>query len=283
VHKTILIDAELAQLKGTHAKILIVLKGHANAARQCWPSTRTLADKAHLSTTTIRKALAEMQSLGYIDRQSRGRRRSAIYILAERFAPGDMKIAALKPRRKTRSNASPVPLLDLAIDGASESQIDSLSESDRTVSSESVGDSEVLHLKSTIPNGMAADAASPPIALPSIWPNAIAYLATAGIAERRARGLVASWRRDHGDGPALDALAAAEAASASDPVSFVQAHLGGNHGRSGHHRGPRKSFAARAFEVARAMAERDAVAGGGARPLDAALGAAGNSRGRAAG
>ena len=277
MHKTVLIEAELAKLKGQHCKILVVLKAHANAARQCWPSTRTIAEKTELSINTVQRALLEMESLGYVAIESRGRRRSHIYTIAERFAPSDQTITPLASRRKQRTNASPAPLFDAADHVPSDSEVESLSDSILVGLSDSPVESEVLQTKDSLPNGSAAGAAKPPPISIDPWSNAIAYLASFDIAERRARALIASWRRDHGDGPTIDALTAAEASAPIEPLSFITARLGGNHARSrGSQRPRRRSFAAVMFEAAQRMAEHDAEPSG-RHDGDAALEPAGHA------
>lgn len=261
MHKTILISETMLELKATHMKVVVVLKGHANAARQCWPSYTTIAKKARMGAGAVKRILNQIESLGFVTIETRGGR-SNLYTLDERFFPGDAEIGSLAKRRGSSRPRAPAPLLEPLERRLHRVQ----SESTDRGHSESTGglslSPEVLQLKSTNPNGLAAAAAPTGVSPKKFWQNAIAFLIAHGVQRRRAHGLLASWRRDHGDGVAVGVLMRAERAGVSDPVSFIEADLGGSHGIDHSRRGaPRRSFSSVVFEVSQRLAQRNAEPG----------------------
>lgn len=69
-----------------------------------------------------------------------------------------------------------------------------------------------------------------------IWRRGKLFLARSGVPEPRAGPMIGRWRRDHGDGPVLDAMTRAEAECASEVVPFIEACLKGKsrHGPQRH-------------------------------------------------
>lgn len=71
--------------------------------------------------------------------------------------------------------------------------------------------------------------ASPPTPLDlkaQVWATGLAFLVASGaVAESKARSVIGKWRRDFPDIEIINALAAAQAEAASEPVSFVEACL----------------------------------------------------------
>ena len=117
--------------------------------------------------------------------------------------------------------------------------------------------------KDSVATQRAPDA--PPIGTPldlkrELWARAIPFLQSGGIAERDARSMVGKWRRDHGDVEILNALAAAEAAAASEPVAYVQKVLtakGKPNGRANVEGQPRSAFDVFADGYLNARADRE--------------------------
>lgn len=70
-----------------------------------------------------------------------------------------------------------------------------------------------------------------------LWRRGKLFLTRSGVPEPRAAPLIGRWRRDHGDGPVLDAMTRAEAECASEVVPFIEACLKGKsrHGQQRDH------------------------------------------------
>ncbi|MDL2253660.1 helix-turn-helix domain-containing protein, partial [Ruminococcaceae bacterium OttesenSCG-928-I18] len=63
-------DAELSH----RAKVVYMyLRDRANADGQCYPSVRTIARELDLSRSTIKRALSDLVSAGYLSKESRYR------------------------------------------------------------------------------------------------------------------------------------------------------------------------------------------------------------------
>lgn len=58
-----------------------------------------------------------------------------------------------------------------------------------------------------------------------LWGRGVPFLKTCGIDEAQARAMLGKWRKTHGDFEVLNALAAAEAAAASEPLAYIQKTL----------------------------------------------------------
>lgn len=58
-----------------------------------------------------------------------------------------------------------------------------------------------------------------------LWGRGVPFLKTCGIDEAQARSMLGKWRKTHGDFEVLNALAAAEAAAASEPLAYIQKTL----------------------------------------------------------
>lgn len=71
----------------------------------------------------------------------------------------------------------------------------------------------------------ASGAEAPVDLAKALFDSAVPYLVTHGSKERNARSMVASWRKDHGDGPVIDAVAAAQRNAVSEPIPFIIKYL----------------------------------------------------------
>lgn len=99
-----------------------------------------------------------------------------------------------------------------------------------------------------------ADAPPPIGAL--LWSVGLQYLKANGVPEKSARGLLGKWRKNHGDGEALNALVQAQNGAVSEPVGWIEQRL-----RSAIN-GPRISHGER-----EARERHDAILEGGLRSI----------------
>lgn len=53
--------------------VYMYLRDRMNAQRQCWPGIRRIADDLHLSRSTVKRALSELEQSGYFRRERRSR------------------------------------------------------------------------------------------------------------------------------------------------------------------------------------------------------------------
>lgn len=53
--------------------VYMYLRDRSDGQRKCWPSIRTIADDLHLSRSTVKRALSELEQHGYLERQPRHR------------------------------------------------------------------------------------------------------------------------------------------------------------------------------------------------------------------
>lgn len=60
-----------------------------------------------------------------------------------------------------------------------------------------------------------------------VWRSGLAYLTSAGVAEKQARTLIGKWRRDHGDPELLRAIIEAEKQAITEPVAWLTKALAG--------------------------------------------------------
>lgn len=56
-----------------------------------------------------------------------------------------------------------------------------------------------------------------------MFDSALRYLATAGVAEGKARPLIGKWKKDHGTGAVIEAIGAAQRMAITDPVGWIEA------------------------------------------------------------
>jgi len=71
----------------------------------------------------------------------------------------------------------------------------------------------------------ASGAEAPVDLAKALFDSAVPYLVTHGSKEKNARSMVASWRKTHGDGPVIDAVAAAQRNAVSEPIPFIIKYL----------------------------------------------------------
>src|SRR5207302_7109289 len=74
---------EIGGMKSTHIKLLSVLLSFSDRNGKCWPSLRTIAERAKETLSWVQRNLHEMESLGYFTRARR--LQSYVYHLAARF------------------------------------------------------------------------------------------------------------------------------------------------------------------------------------------------------
>lgn len=53
--------------------VYMYLKDRMDSERKCWPGIRRIADDLHLSRSTVKRALQELERSGYIQRNQRKR------------------------------------------------------------------------------------------------------------------------------------------------------------------------------------------------------------------
>ena len=53
--------------------VYMYLQDRMNSQRQCWPGIRRIADDLHLSRSTVKRALSELERSGYLRRERRHR------------------------------------------------------------------------------------------------------------------------------------------------------------------------------------------------------------------
>lgn len=60
-------------VRPTQKMVLLVLADHANDNGECWPSIATIARKASMSATSVKRNLADLEKTGLIRRERRKR------------------------------------------------------------------------------------------------------------------------------------------------------------------------------------------------------------------
>lgn len=63
-------DEELSHRART---VYMYLRDRADAEGKCWPGVKRIASDLHLSRRTVQRALADLESAGYIERNERYR------------------------------------------------------------------------------------------------------------------------------------------------------------------------------------------------------------------
>lgn len=53
--------------------VYMYLEDRMNGQRQCWPGIRRIAEDLHLSRSTVKRALSELEQSGYLCRERRSR------------------------------------------------------------------------------------------------------------------------------------------------------------------------------------------------------------------
>lgn len=73
----------LAEVRPTSVVVYAVLAEHANADQECWPSIRRIAERANVTSNTVRSAVAELEETGWLTVRGRvteeGRQTSNLY------------------------------------------------------------------------------------------------------------------------------------------------------------------------------------------------------------
>jgi DNA-binding transcriptional MocR family regulator len=78
---------EESESEGLDRLVLLVVANHANDEWRAWPSVRTIAREARVSTNTVGKAIRRLVALGELELERQGdRRRSSTYRMTR--APG---------------------------------------------------------------------------------------------------------------------------------------------------------------------------------------------------
>jgi hypothetical protein len=74
VFRSMVDSGELARMKGSSIKVYLIIKAHVNLHPGIGgPGIETISTKADLSIAQVKRAVAELQSLGYIAKSRRGR------------------------------------------------------------------------------------------------------------------------------------------------------------------------------------------------------------------
>lgn len=65
--------------------VYMYLRDRSDAAGKCWPGIKTIAADMHLSRSTVKRALADLEKAGYVQRQPRyrenGSNTSNLYVI----------------------------------------------------------------------------------------------------------------------------------------------------------------------------------------------------------
>lgn len=82
----------VADLPHRDVSVYMYLRDRADAEGKCWPGIKRIAADLHLSRSTVKRALADLERAGFLTRQERrrenGSRTSNLYIIsAEPRAP----------------------------------------------------------------------------------------------------------------------------------------------------------------------------------------------------
>lgn len=94
----------------------------------------------------------------------------------------------------------------------------------------------------------AASAAGGPLDLKKeLWARGVAYLKTQGQSEQSARQILGRWRKSYDDLAIINAMAAAEAATAPDPIPYITAVLARKGNQNGARQPGRSADNSRAF------------------------------------
>jgi len=86
--------------------------------------------------------------------------------------------------------------------------------------SQSVGNANHNHIKSTTPNGVDGDAVTA-----ALWDRGVKYLMAHGTPERQARTVIGRWRKEAEDQEIYDAFAACKKEGVVDPIPWITAVL----------------------------------------------------------
>jgi len=74
-----------ADLPHRDVTVYMYLRSRSNAAGFCWPGIRCIASDLHLSRSTVKRALDDLERAGFLERQARhrenGSRTSNLYTI----------------------------------------------------------------------------------------------------------------------------------------------------------------------------------------------------------
>lgn len=74
IFKTMIDSGDLAKLSGSAVKVYLVVKAHTNfSTGQAFPNIETIAEKAGLSVSQVKRELDVLRECGYIIKEKRGR------------------------------------------------------------------------------------------------------------------------------------------------------------------------------------------------------------------
>ena len=62
-----------AELSHKAVAVYMYLKDRANQSGQCWPGLRTIARELHLSVSTVKRGIRELEQGGFLERNARWR------------------------------------------------------------------------------------------------------------------------------------------------------------------------------------------------------------------
>lgn len=65
---------EHSEAEGTNFVVLLMLADHANGDGRCWPTADRIARRARVSRSTVFRAIEELEALGEVQREVRGKR-----------------------------------------------------------------------------------------------------------------------------------------------------------------------------------------------------------------
>lgn len=116
------IISQAAAISSTAAHLLRALHDHANAAGECWPRQRTLADETGLSLRTIRRVTRLLEQHGLIEvTPGCGHRASRYVIRYPETDRGKSPVEYNRPERKPQPKPQPRPFRrDRGVDLAQE-------------------------------------------------------------------------------------------------------------------------------------------------------------------
>jgi hypothetical protein len=84
VFKAMIDSGELAKMDGSTVKVYLVVKAHTNfSTGRAFPALETVSEKSGLSLSQVQRCLKQLEALGYISKEKKGR--SNVYTLREKI------------------------------------------------------------------------------------------------------------------------------------------------------------------------------------------------------
>lgn len=103
------------KLSSTQKIVLVALADRANDDWECWPGQQSLAEKCSLSERGVRKALIELEELGYlrVEHRNRGSQKTNLYRLVEHPEPPERGAggSGVPPERGAGDHRHVVPVV----------------------------------------------------------------------------------------------------------------------------------------------------------------------------